>query len=601
MAVSVFKSTSKRGNLGISSSSSSSRTSTSSGTGRESTKNSPKKVPPRRSRSVSALSRTHLDMASDFLNKRDNPLFWSSGSPPDKGIESVNPIVVAKFDENAIGIAKFEEILSKSSVTNAKIGSGGGGGGDSRRGRSVLRNADVGNHYSGGRKEVGQSLSRTDTGRRGRSVSRHPASRGHHGTSESEVEQECNLSKSYRDRSNLNSASNNVEKVKLGRSSSQLSDHMMGPLTWSSQHLLFEPSDGSASSLSCSQIRNWEDGGSMSSFSEAEEKTIKAVFEQMKGDNLRGDTATSGIYETVRSEVRRAISDIHDDLESAIRRNSATDIANIKDADIPPDLVNAGGVELVLDIRREYAKELEQSQERARKLRADLALEEHRGEELSRILKELLPDPKTSNGHKSRPGRKTSIERRKMSKRLTEEAMAYFDECVSISTFDNSDFSSQEDPPLNLVGTTTPIGDGVSLPQESGSQGQPIHSHEGSSLTASSSSDVFTLDKVSPNVTDSEQGRKFQFSFTRKPTETFGLQDEIRNYVKNFEKDIEKDAVDSQIVKLNYYDVDEYNLQLSSQSLLFDKVFYKNRIEFGSLLLCGGGIAISVSPFASII
>lgn len=54
-----------------------------------------------------------------------------------------------------------------------------------------------------------------------------------------------------------------------------------------------------------------------------------------------------------------------------------------------------------------------------------------------------------------------------MSKRLTEEAMAYFDECVSISTFDNSDFSSQEDPPLNLVGTTTPIGDGVSLPQVS--------------------------------------------------------------------------------------------------------------------------------------
>ena len=33
-----------------------------------------------------------------------------------------------------------------------------------------------------------------------------------------------------------------------------------------------------------------------------------------------------------------------------------------------------------------------------------------------------------------------------MSKRLEEEAMAYFDECVSISTFDDSDFSSLEDP-----------------------------------------------------------------------------------------------------------------------------------------------------------
>jgi hypothetical protein len=47
-----------------------------------------------------------------------------------------------------------------------------------------------------------------------------------------------------------------------------------------------------------------------------------------------------------------------------------------------------------------------QSKERARKLQSDLAVEEHRGQELSRILKEVLPDPKISNAPKSRPGRK---------------------------------------------------------------------------------------------------------------------------------------------------------------------------------------------------
>lgn len=47
-----------------------------------------------------------------------------------------------------------------------------------------------------------------------------------------------------------------------------------------------------------------------------------------------------------------------------------------------------------------------QSQERARKLREDLEIEEHRQLELSRILKEVLPVPKTSNVPKSRPGRK---------------------------------------------------------------------------------------------------------------------------------------------------------------------------------------------------
>lgn len=47
-----------------------------------------------------------------------------------------------------------------------------------------------------------------------------------------------------------------------------------------------------------------------------------------------------------------------------------------------------------------------QSEERARKLRADLAIEEHRGQELDRILKEMLPDPMTSGVQRSRRGRK---------------------------------------------------------------------------------------------------------------------------------------------------------------------------------------------------
>ena len=53
-----------------------------------------------------------------------------------------------------------------------------------------------------------------------------------------------------------------------------------------------------------------------------------------------------------------------------------------------------------------------------------------------------------------------------MSKRLTDEAMAYFDECVSLSTFDSSDFSSPEDPPINLVGVCVGVGDCASFSQE---------------------------------------------------------------------------------------------------------------------------------------
>lgn len=41
-------------------------------------------------------------------------------------------------------------------------------------------------------------------------------------------------------------------------------------------------------------------------------------------------------------------------------RSNASAIANANITDIPPDLVNPSAVELVLDIRREYAKKLEQ-------------------------------------------------------------------------------------------------------------------------------------------------------------------------------------------------------------------------------------------------
>ncbi|KAL5081716.1 hypothetical protein RYX36_010137 [Vicia faba] len=47
-----------------------------------------------------------------------------------------------------------------------------------------------------------------------------------------------------------------------------------------------------------------------------------------------------------------------------------------------------------------------QAKERARRLRADLAVEEHRVRELDRILREVLPYPKTPNIPKSRPSRK---------------------------------------------------------------------------------------------------------------------------------------------------------------------------------------------------
>jgi hypothetical protein len=45
------------------------------------------------------------------------------------------------------------------------------------------------------------------------------------------------------------------------------------------------------------------------------------MLQSFQGDNL-GDGTSSRIYETVRSEVRRAIADIQNDLESVSSRGS---------------------------------------------------------------------------------------------------------------------------------------------------------------------------------------------------------------------------------------------------------------------------------------
>lgn len=360
-----------------------------------------------------------------------------------------------------------------------------------------------------------------------------------------------------------------------------------------------------------SERPNWEDAESTGPLTEAEEKTIKAVCEQMKGDYVDGVVSPSnGIYETVRSEIRRAIFDVQNDLESAIRRNNTSAITTTSVADIPPDLVNPGAVEIVSDIRKEYAKKLKESQERATKLRAELAIEEHRAQEFSRILKEIIPDPNTNNAQKSRPGRKRSNERKKMSKRLTEEAMTYFDECVSISTFDSSDFSAQEDQPCNSVGASTPVFPTVSFARDSSSvltsyyaSSSLTHNQNlGHDLFENNNKDLGVMASSSRNepVINKELGRKSQFSFSQKPTENCALQQDIRSYIKNIDKELVETTINSEDSRSNYHDMDSY-MHAPQEGLLLEMVLSKNRMECGSLHLCSGGLAILFPPFASII
>lgn len=91
-----------------------------------------------------------------------------------------------------------------------------------------------------------------------------------------------------------------------------------------------------------------------------------------------------------------------------------------------------------------------QSEKRKQDLLAKIVLEEQRGRELSKIVKEmlpdtkkkeLLPDPKKNAVEKPARARRRSNDRSRMSKRLTEEAEKYIEDFIS-NVEDTTDISS---------------------------------------------------------------------------------------------------------------------------------------------------------------
>ncbi|KAL8154721.1 hypothetical protein AgCh_000178 [Apium graveolens] len=141
----------------------------------------------------------------------------------------------------------------------------------------------------------------------------------------------------------------------------------------------------------------------------------------------------------------------------------------------------------------------------------------------------------------------TSSERKRMSKRLTEEAMSYFDECVSISTLDSFDFSAAEDASVNSYRDAMLIAAlplvccdhaamqhhmhileaswcksyalyfkhlAIIFSVELVEHGQSMHNAKDYVLTAN----VSPLVSVDSGDKNTDSGRKSQFSLAREPT-----------------------------------------------------------------------------------
>ncbi|CAD6248821.1 unnamed protein product [Miscanthus lutarioriparius] len=262
--------------------------------------------------------------------------------------------------------------------------------------------------------------------------------------------------------------------------------------------------------------------------------------------------------------------------------------------------------ELAPDIT-EYTIKLKQSHERARKLRADLAVEEQREQELSRMLKGIVTAPNFTETYKKRPRRKSSIERLKVLRHLAEEALNYFEECVSISTMDSTDFSSPEDHQPNSVLNVQPKSNsrffhkGRSSFQEPHTPADQRGHHEeldkqtqcSISMTGSDVSDgvIFSNTKChmkfrnnsSEDIDgfDTPRSRSSCFSFTHESIKNVENCD-VRQYLGNFGMGNNKELRETR----SSYFADDYVSQKVNPDVLKDMATYQNRMQYGGFLIC---------------
>lgn len=642
MAVAAFKSTSKRTQIGSTRNNASSILKSSSDP-------SSQKGAHRRARSLSDFSQHVPEISSsadsfqniqiDIGSRRDNPLFQSTSPVREHSpchSDNVNTVRGSSALEKASRLLQQSKedlkcrrgrSLSRSRGSDAN-GSQAEADQAKQRGRSVFQ------HQSRYSQNVSNQKVQADSGRRGRSLSRCK-----YYDSESDMDPTCNRKGQGRLR-NLGTVDS--QRYSPNNPHTDWSIDQQGLKRFSSQQdfsRFFDSYSSCVSSLSDNEC------SAMPPNECVEEKTIRSVYEQMKclrSDHPTGDTDSTGLYETIRSEVWRAVSEIRSDLEQAIARKcpssaTSTRLSNSSHSkDTDADVVSA--------IKEEYAAKLDQAEKRARNLWAELAVEEQRCQELSRILKEIHPDPQSSQTRKKSGTRKNSAERKQISKCLTEEAQTYFEEFVSISTLEDSEMSSLEEvekgssvedvkmeedgyyrESASSISSTNLADDGIVIPwlkyetnshpmaplnrkkldiASTGSKIQQDGAKEernSSSCSSNSGKNVHvtnTKRKSTGNWSTNRRSLQNISNFTPKRTEgklslsignptDIKTKHEIKNNMGSIDNTIEEDCMKSSTVKSSYtYQDDEYLLHACNEAVLTEKLKLKNSTGFGWVLLC---------------
>ncbi|PKA52807.1 hypothetical protein AXF42_Ash001788 [Apostasia shenzhenica] len=288
-----------------------------------------------------------------------------------------------------------------------------------RRGRSVVRHrgdnsAAVGNGVSGNRGNSrprrSVSVSRSQGGEKAQIIGAH-------------ARRSMSNSRGSSAFGNLQKPSHHKQTIEgqlLGRSISQ--KEFFQPHDYCSSHSSSLTDDEAPDSRSCKSLN---------------EKTIQAVHVHRKINHPSFDEEGIGLYEDMCKDVRNVVEELRTELEMAI--GQADHVAKPKANS--NQLKDSSDISAIAELRRSYSDKLEQSEKRKQDLLAKLALEEQRVEELSKIVKDLLPSSKpVAVSRRLLRSTQRSSDKLKISTRLTEEAERYFEDFLS--NVEDTDLSS---------------------------------------------------------------------------------------------------------------------------------------------------------------
>ncbi|KAE8717444.1 DELLA protein GAI1-like [Hibiscus syriacus] len=562
MATSSFKSTTKRASVANTpgDSSSSDRSSSSS--------------VHRRARSLSRFSRRLPGVGDDDDEPTPAPRnkfkFVTTVRGTDFPEISLDDLAIELFDSSLRGRSN-----SRINDVTPHNGKGGGENVTQRRGRSVSRQVSRGSAVNSG--AGGRLTSDTASSRRRRSVS---VVRYQISDSESDLDHSHNSSnrasmkssivgKNQTSSAHKPTASNNRQGLRRSLSQKDLKYH-----------------DGYSSHSSA--ITDDEGRDAALSNNNGMERTIKAVYAQKKGEHPIGDDVNGGLYAAMREELRHAAEEIKTQLVQSMVKTKKPGIA-ISDS-LRPD--NSDVNQAVSATRRKCTTKLEKSEERKQDLLAKILLEEQHGRELSKIVKELLPEPKNVVVEKPLQARKRSNDRYRMSRQLTEEAEKYIEDFIS--NVEDTDISSldgdRSDTTSSSMGgiTKTPIFqnptvfksvpvemDGVMLPWlqwETSNDVSPFSCENKHNL----SQEVVSAQEISDQLTSSSRGSwSPEFSDCR-PSKTAAGSGGGNN----------QRQISCSNKKTMKLDLDGYLKPKTEEAFLLEMWSQRHGIKSGRLLLC---------------